>query len=315
MLTVLSVIFPIFLIMLIGYVAARLSLVSSHSLSDMGRYVIYIALPAVILKTVLNIDLQAMLNYRYLSAYALASIALTLIGLFFYQKILGLGKLDTSVSITGMVLPNSSFIGYPIIIQLIDNAPVNAFAMALLVENLCVLPLCFILMDYSNLNNQQPLKIKVYTLLKRIIKNPLLIAILLGVIGNLLDLQLPATLETTLDLLAPSAVAVALIVIGGALAQIRIGRSNVTQLLSVTMGKLIIHPLLAILMLHLLLPGHYELKLALVIIAAMPMFSVYSVIGDMYRRQAFCSSAQLVTNLLSIITIPIMITLAQAIFG
>lgn len=314
MFTVLSVIIPIFLIMLIGFIATRMGLLSPRSLSDMGRYVIYIALPAVIIKTTLNIDIQTMLNYRYLLSYLLTSLTLTLIGIAFYRKILKLGKLDAAISVTGMVLPNSAFIGYPVILQLIEHPPVSAFAMALLVENICILPLCFILMDYSAIDSQRALKSKLFALLVKISKNPLLIAILIGMFGNLLHITVPQTINTTLELLAPSAVAVALFVIGGTLAQIKLARTDVSQLLSVMIGKLFFHPLIAILMLWLLLPGNYELKLALVIMTSMPMFSIYSVIGDLYGKQSFCSSAQLITNALAIVTIPVVISFAQFVF-
>ncbi|WP_237476201.1 AEC family transporter [Vibrio eleionomae] len=143
MLTVFSVILPIFLVILVGYVSSKLKLLSQQALSEMGRYVIYIALPAVIIKTVLSIDIQAMLNVRYLAAYLCSSLVVTALGWLFYIRVMKLNKLDSAVSITGMVVPNSSFIGYPVILQLIDNPPVNAFAMALLVENLCITLLYF----------------------------------------------------------------------------------------------------------------------------------------------------------------------------
>ncbi|MBF9002388.1 AEC family transporter [Vibrio nitrifigilis] len=311
MLTVFSVILPIFLVILVGYVSAKLKLLSQQALSEMGRYVIYIALPAVIIKTVLSIDIQAMLNVRYLAAYLCSSLVVTALGWLFYIRVMKLNKLDSAVSITGMVVPNSSFIGYPVILQLIDNPPVNAFAMALLVENLCIVPLCFILMDYGALESQQALNGKLKSLLKRIIKNPLLISIVIGVVGNLLHIQVPAAIDSTLGILAPSAVAVALFVIGGSLAGIELRHTNRTQLTAVTVGKLFIHPLMTAFMLWLWLPATYDLKLALVIITSMPMFSVYSVIGDIYGKQSFCTTAQLATNALSILTIPIMVAFAQ----
>lgn len=311
MLTIFLIILPIFLVMLVGYITTRVGLLSQKSLSDMGRFVINVALPAVIIKTVLHIDIQAMLNYRYLLAYLLCSLSLTVVGVIFYLKVFKLTRLDASVSVTGMVVPNSSFIGYPVILQLIANPPVNAFAMALLVENIFVLPLCFLLMDYSSIDSQQTLKTKLKTLLLRIVKNPLLIAIVIGVIGNLLHIRVPKAIHTTLDILAPSAVAVALFVIGGVLAGIRIRQANMKHILAITLGKLILHPLLAIIMLSLLVTGAHDLKLALVIITSMPMFSIYSVIGDIYGKQALCSSSQLVANGLSIVTIPIMIALAE----
>lgn len=312
MLGVLSVISPIFLLMLIGFACAKRGLISISSVSQMGRFVLYIALPAVIIKTLLNLELSQIFNARFLLSYLLASSLLIAVVCVLLFRGTTFSRVDSSIMMMGMVVPNSAFIGYPILLQLMDEPPVSAFAMALIIENLLIIPFCFILLDFCSLNSPAVgLTKRFISVFKRSAKNPLLISIVIGVLGNVLQISLPKPLESTLDLLAPSAVAVALFVIGGTLSGITIKDTHRGQVVMVAIAKLIIHPILAMLMLHWLLPGEKHLSLALIVMTSVPMLSIYTIVGELYGRANFCATVQLVTTTLSIFTIPIVLYVAQ----
>lgn len=313
MLTIFAIILPIFLLVLIGYLSVKSGLIPQQAMSGMGRYVIYVALPAVIIHTVMGIQLEQIFNIRYLAAYFFASTCVIILCIVVSTRLFKYRALDASVLATGMVVPNSAFIGYPILLQLLDTPPVSAFAMALLVENLCIVPLCFILMDYCSLSTKSGnVSQRIIALSKRVATNPMLLAIVVGMLGNLLAIQLPGPVEHTLELLAPSAAPVALFVIGGSLAGLVIKETNAMQLVVVSVGKLVVHPLMAALMVSLLLPpASHDLKLALVVITSVPMLSIYAIIGEMYNKRSFCATAQLVATVASVFTIPLMIALAE----
>ncbi len=314
MLSVLSVIFPIFFIILLGFASVKSNLVAFTAVGAMGRYVLYLALPAVIIKTILALDIERILHLQYLSAYAIASLVLIIFATLFLWRIKRLAKIDSALMVTGIVVPNSAFIGYPILMQLMDNPPVNAFAMALMVENIFIMPLCFILLDYCYLDKPMCLRSQLKGIAKRAMTNPLLVAIVLGVMGNLVSLQLPMPIMTGLTLLASSAVAVALFVIGGSLANIVVREVNGLQLLLTGIGKLLLHPLLTGLLIYWFIPLPAELAMALIIITAVPMMSVYTIVGGLYQKAEFCATAQLVTTACSVLTIPLVIYLASMVW-
>ncbi|MFC6670482.1 hypothetical protein [Marinobacterium aestuariivivens] len=65
------------------------------------------------------------------------------------------------------------------------------------------------------------------------------------------------------------------------------------------------HPLLVSLMI-LLIPGlEPQLKAAAVLMASMPMMSIYPIIGGNYGYRSICSSMLLATTLLSFVTISV----------
>ncbi|MDP5253056.1 MULTISPECIES: AEC family transporter [unclassified Vibrio] len=307
----LSVIAPIFIIILIGFLCAKAKLLSVTTFAEMGRYVMYVALPAVIVKTLLTLDLAALFNPNYFISYICASLVTLGLGIVVFIALLKQPWPTTSVSVTGMVVPNSAFIGFPLLSQILADPPLSGFAMALIVENLIVVPICFVLMDYHHSSSSSSLATKVWLVLKRSIKNPLLIAIVLGIVGNLAQITLPQVAQTTLDLLAPSAVAVALFVIGGSLATVVLSETHWRAVTLTLMGKLVLHPLIAMAIGYALLRDHPELFLTLVLITCVPMLSTFTVIGERYRQSAFCASTQLLTTLCSLLTIPLMVFLAH----
>lgn len=308
---VLSVVFPIFLIIFLGYLCVRRRLISATSVGEMGRYVIYLALPAVIVKTMIDLPMSDLFNGRYLLAYLLTSLSVMTSGYWLLSRTAKQTRLDSSVMMTGMVVPNSAFIGYPIMLQLMESPPVSGFAMALIIENLCIMPLCFILMDYHSITTQSGLRTRLSGVARRVVKNPLLIAIVLGVSVNVMSVPVPDVVRQALSLLAPSAVSVALFVIGGSLAGVVVSETRWPPLSLTMIGKLIVHPLVALLMMSWLLPDEPELTMILVVVTAVPMLSVYAIIGEIYHRRAFCATAQLTTTAASLVTIPMMLTIAQ----
>lgn len=307
---VLSVVFPIFVIIFLGYLCVRRGLISAGAVAEMGRYVMYLALPAVIIKTLMELPLSELFNPRYLLAYLLTSLSVMVAGFYLLRRGMQQGGLDSALMMTGMVVPNSAFIGYPVMLQLMDSPPVSGFAMALIIENLCILPVCFILMDFHATSSQSGLRSRIMGVLKRTSKNPLLISIVLGVAGNILAIPLPGVVNQTLTLLAPSAVSVALFVIGGSLATIAIKETRWWPLLTTVSVKLVVHPLVALLLMSWLLPGQTALTMTLVVITAVPMFSIYAVVGEVYARRSFCATAQLVATAASLVTIPMMLSIA-----
>ncbi|EPB4932320.1 AEC family transporter [Vibrio fluvialis] len=120
---VLSVVFPIFLVIFLGYLCVRRRLISATSVAEMGRYVMYLALPAVIVKTLIDLPLDDLFNLRYLLAYLLTSVSVMVLGYWLLNKAGAQSKLDSAVMMTGMVVPNSAFVGYPIMLQLMDTPP------------------------------------------------------------------------------------------------------------------------------------------------------------------------------------------------
>lgn len=297
---VLTITGPIFLLIGIGYLSIKAQLISSQSLPGMGRFVLTLALPALIFSTLARLEFSQIVEPSYLLVYGLASICILILGSSFSYLFRKQSLKKSGVLAMGMTSSNSAFIGFSVLLQFFGNPPAQAFAMSLMVENILILPLALAIIEFGNNDsNSASWLVKLKDVFIRLTKNPLLIAIALGLVFSLFNFSLPVSLSKVLDMLSSAAVAVALFTIGGSLVGNPI-TGNKVDILSVVFGKLIAHPLLVLLFLYLLAPNlNADLKISMLIFAAMPMFSIYPILGSNYGLGRLTASILLITTALS----------------
>jgi len=137
MLAILAITGPIFLLIGLGYGAVRAGVLTSDDIRGIGQFVLNFALPALLLHALLTARPADILNWPFLAAYALSSLALFAAGIAFAAW-RGRDRAGQALTGMGMCFCNSGLIGYPIVLQLFGQRGVIAVAMAMLVEN-CLL--------------------------------------------------------------------------------------------------------------------------------------------------------------------------------
>ncbi|OXY82610.1 AEC family transporter [Oceanimonas doudoroffii] len=296
MLAIISITAPIFLLIGMGYSAVRWRLIPADTIPGLGRFVLYFAMPGLILSTLSKMRIEEVIEPGFMLAYGLGSLLLMGLGLILF-RLLRQDPVLASLKTMGMVMPNTPYFGFPVLLQVVDSVAGQALAMAMLVEAMLIIPLSMALLEfYSSRDDSQYLGKVLLTLPRRVLRNPMIIAILAGLLIALLELRLPQAIGTTLDMLGRASAAVALFVIGASL----VGRplkGKVGGMVPVMAGKLVVHPLLVGLMIWLLPPFNPDLQLALLLLAAMPMMSIYPIIGSQYGQRYFAAGTLLLTTL------------------
>ncbi|UTW10131.1 AEC family transporter [Marinobacterium rhizophilum] len=309
MLAVLSTTAPIFLLIALGFIAVRTRLMPGDAIPGLGRLVMYIAMPALIFSTLTRMEFGEVIDSTYLLVYGLGSALALAAGIGLSMLLFRDSIAAGGVKGIGMAMSNSAFIGYPVLIQVFDDPPTNAFAMGLMVENMLILPLALVLIEYGvGRQNGTTLASAWKSVIIRVMKNPLIIAIVAGLIASALELQLPAVVDQSLGMLAGVAAPIALFVVGGSLVNSSL-RGNVSEIGLVVVGKLALHPLMMVLLIWLLPDFDPRLQLAAVLMAAMPMMSIYPIIGGNYGYRNICASTLLVTTVASFVTITLALKL------
>ena len=141
-------------------------------------------------------------------------------------------------------------------------------------------------------------------------RNPIILAIVAGVTLALLDLRLPPLLAKPVAMLGTASAPVALFVIGGSLVGLPL-RSMLRDVSILASGKLLLHPLLVAGALLLFGPLDPHLAMAGVLIAAMPMLSIFPILGQRHDMQGFCAATLLLATTSSFLTISAAIWLLQ----
>ena len=299
---VLNITAPIFFLILLGFVGTKYQLLSKEALPALSKFVLYFALPSVMITKISSLDLRAVVDLSYMGVYALGGVTAFFLTLVLVKGVLKESWGNGAVSGIGAMMPNSSFIGFPILLQYLDNAPAQAFAMSLVVENILFLPVGLILIE-SLYHQESGVGRKVLlNVAKRIASNPIILAVFTGVIMSLLGVSLPNFMGGGLELLASAAAPCALIVIGGSLVGVVIRGSKIRTAL-VASVKLVVFPLVVFAGLQAFPTMPFELKVSALLFAAMPMFSIYPIIGETYGQRSFCASTLLITTVLSFFSI------------
>lgn len=299
---VLNITAPIFFLILLGFVGTKYQLLSKEALPALSKFVLYFALPSVMITKISSLDLRAVVDLSYMGVYALGGLTAFFLTLVLVKGVLKESWGNGAVSGVGAMMSNSSFIGFPILLQYLDNAPAQAFAMSLVVENILFLPVGLILIE-SLYHQESGVGRKVLlNVAKRIASNPIILAVFTGVIMSLLGVSLPNFMGGGLELLASAAAPCALIVIGGSLVGVVIRGSKIRTAL-VASVKLVVFPLVVFAGLQAFPTMPFELKVSALLFAAMPMFSIYPIIGETYGQRSFCASTLLITTVLSFFSI------------
>lgn len=316
MLSVLAITVPIYLVMAVGYLATRAGLFERADMRTFGKYVINLALPALLFNALSSRSVAEIFNPVFVAAYAGGSLLAMAAGLFWARRVAG--KRLSAAAIVGMgtSCSNSGFIGFPLVTQVFGASTAGVgLALAMVVENFILIPLALALAD-ADVGDQpggsraQRLRAALLQSARGIARNPMIHGIALGFLFSVLGWRLPEPIAKAVNLFAMSCAAISLMVIGGSLVGIR-ARGMARDVGAIAAGKLLLHPL-AVLLLVVLLPDmQRDLQTAVVLMAAVPMLGIYPILAQKHGHDGMAAAAQLGTTVLSFFTLTSLLWLLQ----
>ena len=307
MLGVLSLTGPIFLVIAAGYVATRIGLFERAEMRVFGKYVIHLALPALLFNALSQRSVAEVLNPVFVAAYAIGGVTSMLIGIVWARKFARKSVSESAIVGMGMSCPNSGFIGFPLILQVFGAATAGiGLALAMVVENFVLLPLALAIADSdvgeAGGTKARRLRSALAQSMRALVRNPMIWGIAVGFAFSLFDWHLPDSMQKAVNIFAASTAAISLFVIGGSLVGLQVHglKRDVTV---IAVGKLLVHPLLVLGLVWLLPPMQRELQAAVVIMAAVPMLGIYPILAQKHGHDAMAAAAQLVTTVASFVTL------------
>jgi len=305
MLDILAVTSPIYCIIALGYLLTRGGLFAKAEMRVIGKFVLNLALPALVFKSLSQRQIAEVFNPAYLLAYALGSLLVIAIGYGWARRVAGQSATSSTFYAMGMGCANSGFVGFPILLLTLPAVAGVALALNMLVENLLVIPLLLVMAERSrgSGNAWQALAQS----LARLARTPLFIGLLAGLAVSLSGLKLPAPIAQTTTLFANASGALSLFVIGGSLVGLPLAGMG-KKVWPIVSGKLLLHPLLvagslAVLAATGLTPLAPPLHAAAVLLAAMPMMGIYPTLAQAYGQEDTAAAATLLATVASFFTI------------
>ena len=277
----------------IGYILFKKKMITVNGSKELSNLLLYIVLPAVIINSY-NVKSTPERVEGIIISFIVSLIALIL-SICVCALVYGKRK---KIEHFGVSFSNAGFMGIPIATAIIGNE--NVFYISAFVALLNILQWTYgvVVMTES----------KDCIKLDKLIKNPILIAMVLGLSIFFLQIPVPEVATKTISSLASLNAPTAMIILGVYLAQTDIKSVFVGKEMYITSFiRLVFIPVFTLLMLY-FLPINQNIKLAVIIAASAPIGSNVAVFAQIYNLDyKHAVKTVCLTTILSVISMPFII--------
>lgn len=302
--TVLNVLLPIFGLILVGYICRRTNRLGPTAASEMNRFVVWLGLPALLFSLTAKADWAQIWQPGFLLAFTGGMLAVFLVTLVYRWKTTG-SLVDASIDGLSAGYANTGYIGIPLCVLVLgEDGMAPALIASLLV--VCVLFGLAVVCIEVGLQSRKGLGGAIVQVVTALLKNPLVIAPLLGAAWAFGGVQMPAALDEFLRLLGAATVPCALVSLGLFLAQRQSGPSDGAWPLVAL--KLVLQPLVTWFIAFVLLDLPPFWAHAALLLSALPTGTGPFMLAEYYQRQAaLVSRAILFSTLGSLLTLSLIL--------
>lgn len=285
--------------MAVGAVLVRVGMVDEAGTKQLSSIALYVATPAVIIQAfAIEFDAEQLVNALWMGLFF--TLALVVSAAIAY---LACGKADR-VGQFAVIFSNSGFVGIPIISGLLGPEYVFYVTITMAVGTFALWTYGVLLMsgDKSQIS------------MKKIFTNPAVIALFVGLVLFFAPVKLPDMVAQFLAGMGNLNTGLGMLVLGA-----NLGSSNLGLLFTdrriykACAFRLLVVPVATIL-LCMAMPVSAEIRMVLLIVEACPCGAVTSMLAQLYGGDfQYGTGLVIVTTLLSMATMPLVLTLALAI--
>ena len=297
---------PVFILILMGWLAAKTGLLKAETGDALGEYVFKIAVPMLIFRTVADAHFGGVSPFGLWSAYFIA-VAVTwttghLMATRFFARAAKVGVIAGMSS----AFANNIFIGLPLIDHMVGKEGLLAVSILLAIHLPIMMIAGSILMEGATARvdgtQKRTLSVVLRQVASNLVRNPLVIAIAIGIPFNLLGFSIPTSVLPVVNQIAASAGPVALISIGMALTRYPI-RGDINLATAVAVLKLTLMPAIVFATSHAIgLPRDWAA--ALVLTSSVPTGINAWLIAQRFRSgQSLAASTISITTAFGLITV------------
>jgi predicted permease len=302
MLSTFGVVLPVFALIFAGWLARRLGALGPQATSELNRFVVYLALPALLFDIIAHARWSDVWQPGFIIAFGLSSVLIFLLTVVLrFRRPRHLA--DAAIDGLNAGYANVGFIGFPLTLVALGRGAMAPTMIAMIITVCAIFALAIILIEIGLQTETHPgrLAIKVG---RSLIRNPLLIGPALGALVPLSGATMPAPVETFLKLLGAAASPCALVALGLFLAEKRPASSRESGATAVlVVFKLVAQPVVAwAIAVYLGLTP--LLTHAAVLLAALPTGTGPFMLAEYYGREAkITSNVVLISTIASILNV------------
>ncbi|ELY3465871.1 AEC family transporter [Cronobacter universalis] len=307
---------PIFVIMLLGFMAGKTKMVDNQNVALLNIFVMDFALPAALFSATVQTPWAGIVAQMPLIVVLVLAMWVTYAAIYF----LAVGPFkkspqDAAVLTLTVALPNYAALGLPILGSVLGEGPSTSLSVAVSIAcgSVLMTPFCLLILEREKARasgeNSGSTLAMLPVLMWRSVKKPIVWGPLLGVVLSAIGIKMPELVLAAIKPLGLAATAAALFLTGVILSARKLKINS--MVITATITKLLIQPFIAWgIVLALGLTGPVAITAILMIALAAGFFGV--VFGNRFGVQSPDAEAVLLlSSVLSILSLPLFISLTQ----
>jgi predicted permease len=308
MLTPLLIVLPIFGLILAGWLARRLGVLGPHATTELNRFVVYLALPALLFDIIAHAKWTDVWQPGFVAAFGLSAGLIFVLTVAIRHRPRHLA--DAVIDGLNAGYANVGFVGFPLIAVALGPDALAPTLIATIITVCVLFGIAIVIMEIS-LQKKQGLSSLLLKTGGKLLRNPLLLAPILGALVPLSGVAVPAPAENFLKLIGGAASPCALVALGLFLAGQKPEKQPAHALTATLVAlKLVLQPAVTWVLAAIVFQLSPLLTHAAVLLAALPTGTGPFMLAEFYRREASVTGrVVLASTIVSILTITTYLTL------
>ena len=294
-----NVVIPLFVLMGIGYFMHQIHFLSADFFAQLNRFVFKFLLPLMLFQEIRSSYHNDFSNVKLILT-AVSGIAAIILISTIIVKLTIKRKAQQGSMIQGIYRSNFLIYGIPLVTGMYGSGAIAHVTMLMGIITPIHNIVAVVLLTFHSESESN--RISSRKVLKEIAVNPLLLGAIFGLLGGIIQLKLPQSVEAPLNQLAMMASPLALFVMGGEF-RFRSLRNNIYKVLAVTISRLVIIPIVMLYICIQLGFRNLELSMLLTIFATPTAVASYIMAKNMGNDGELSGQIVVLTTLLSCVTI------------
>jgi malonate transporter len=303
MFSTLVVVLPIFALIFAGWFARRIGVLGPHATTELNRFVVYLALPALLFDIIAHARWADVWQPGFIAAFGLSGALIFGVTVAFRLR-RPRHLADAAIDGLNAGYANTGFIGFPLALVALGRQAMAPTMIATIITVCAIFAVAIVLIEIGLQTETHRTRVGM-KVGRSLLRNPLLVAPVLGTLVPLAGLGIPVPVESFLKLLGGAASPCALVALGLFLAAERKTTDRDIGSTALLVGfKLVLQPTVA----WVLASGVFGLSPLLthaaVLLAALPTGTGPFMLAELYGREAdVTSNVVLVSTVASILTV------------
>ena len=215
--SVAAVVMPVFGTVVLGYALSRWRVFSADVGTALVRFMYYLAIPAMLFRSLASADLPSQIPWSYLLAFYIPVVATFWIAMWIARVRLGWQRHEEGIGGIAASYSNMVMLGYPLIVAAFGSVGAVPMFILLATQSTLLFPLATWALEGRGDARLQ------WGSMAKLALNPVILSLMLGVVANVTALTVHPGLDRMLELLGAAAPGCALVALGISLAQYKLG--------------------------------------------------------------------------------------------